>query len=653
MNRLLSVLVATLLGVTAFAQPTTQTFNYTGAVQTFTVPPCVTSVTINAKGAQGGIVTGYAPFPQGGLGATMQGDFAVNPGDVLTIVVGQRGMTDPSSSGGGGGSGVNNGSTVLIVAGGGAGVDFQDPNYAGQHAVTTNNGVDGNANPGSGGTGGGVGADWAYTPQNISRGGNGWNAGNNGSTGVSGLSANTTFTAGTWGLGGGGGSVGYGFCNCGGGGGGYSGGGSANINQTGGGGGSYNVGTNQINTAGNNTGNGIVTITYTPGSGPPPAPSGISGTTAVCVGGGPLTYSISPVGGATGYTWSVTGNSSITSGQGTTAIDIQPGTTTATISVTADNACGSSTPSTFVLTIQPTPVIGLGADITQCGGPVTLDANNAGSTYMWSDMSTNQTLVVTMTGTYSVNVTDGNGCFANDTINVTINMNPVIALGVDTSLCGGSILLDGGISGAGYMWSDMSTNQTLMVTMSGTYSVVVTDGNGCTGTDAITVTVNSPPTASAGTLPDFCFSDGPMMLVGSPSGGIWTGPATGGGFFDPSVAGTGTHILTYTVTDSLTGCSSSDTASVYVDICLGINSSTGIEFSVSPNPNNGSFVIDFGTGQSNTTVELVDVTGRVVQTNAVSGSRTTINCETQSSGVYFVRVIANGVTSMQKITIVK
>lgn len=651
---LASAAVAMWLGM--HAQPTVLTYNYTGAVQTFTVPACVTSVTINAKGAQGGIVTGYSPFPQGGMGATMQGDFAVNPGDVLTIVVGQRGMTDPSSSGGGGGSGVNNGSTVLIVAGGGAGVDFQDPNFAGQHAVTTNNGVTGNGGGGAGGTGGGVGGDVIYSSNNISRGGNGWNAGNNGSTGVSGASPNTTFTAGSWGLGGGGGSVGYGYCNCGGGGGGYSGGGSGLYNQTGGGGGSYNIGTNQMNTAGNNTGAGVVTITYTPGAGVPSSPTVINGQSAVCAGGGALNYAIPAVTGATGYTWSVT-NATILSGQGTTSINIQPGTGNATISVTADNACGSSAPISFTLTVNPLPTVALGADIMMCGTTATLDAQNVGSTYLWSDNSTNQTLMATVNGTYMVTVTNANGCSASDTINVTLNMPPVIFLGIDTIICGGGIILDGQIAGATYLWSDNSTNQTLMVTASGTYSVVVTDANGCTGTDAITVTVNTPPTVS-GTAPSvICLDDAVMALTGgSPAGGTWTGPGVSGNNFDPMAAGSGTHQLTYTYTDSL-GCSNFDTTTTFVDLCMDVIAPETNNFGIVPNPNNGSFVVEFNISAEKATIEVVDVTGKVVQSTQVNsvtnGTRATINCSEQANGVYFIRVIANGASTMKKMMIVK
>ena len=74
-------------------------------------------------------------------------------------------------------------------------------------------------------------------------------------------------------------------------------------------------------------------------------------------------------------------------------------------------------------------MVTLGVDTTQCGGTVTLDAQNIGSTYLWSDNSTAQTLVVIASGTYSVSVTAPNGCSANDAINVTINTVPVVNIG--------------------------------------------------------------------------------------------------------------------------------------------------------------------------------------------------------------------------------
>ena len=236
------------------------TFNYTGALQNWTVPAGVTQVTIQAKGAQGGTVT-TGGYP-GGLGADMTGDFAVTPGQILNIVVGGMGNPETYSSGGGGASGVGIGASTLIVAGGGGGINLGDQDYPERHATVNNSGNDGSSYFNSGGMGGNDGADNIFEDINISRGGRGWNSGNAGSFGLNGSSPNTSTTNGTFGIGGGGGSVGSSFCNCGGGGGGYSGGGSGNINSSGGGGGSYNAGTNQTNIGGSNTGDGMVVISY-------------------------------------------------------------------------------------------------------------------------------------------------------------------------------------------------------------------------------------------------------------------------------------------------------------------------------------------------------------------------------------------------------
>src|SRR5688572_5758882 len=59
------------------------TFFFTGSMEQFVVPAgCVDSITITCYGAQGGEVTGQSPFPQGGLGAIMQGKFDVTPGQI-------------------------------------------------------------------------------------------------------------------------------------------------------------------------------------------------------------------------------------------------------------------------------------------------------------------------------------------------------------------------------------------------------------------------------------------------------------------------------------------------------------------------------------------------------------------------------------------
>ncbi|MEI6761113.1 MAG: glycine-rich protein [Betaproteobacteria bacterium] len=248
----------------------TLTFNYTGAITTWTVPAGVTSITATARGAQGGSNGGT-----GGLGASVQGTLTVTPGQVLSILVGQQPPNTGSFAGGGGGSYIANGSafataTPLIVAGGGGGAT-SGTGGAGQITNITTSGNGGGPVPGingngaastsCGGGGGGFytsgGNDNLTAPTFIANGGAGFRQGGAGGT-ASGYSSG--------GFGGGAPANYYGACNMqGGAGGGYSGGSGQNSGiglNTGFGGGSYNTGTSQVNTAGVNSGNGVITISY-------------------------------------------------------------------------------------------------------------------------------------------------------------------------------------------------------------------------------------------------------------------------------------------------------------------------------------------------------------------------------------------------------
>ena len=103
-----------------------QTFNYTGAQQTFTVPSGVSTITIQTYGAQG--TNGASP---GGLGGYVSGDLTVSAGNTLYVYVGGRAGFNGGASGhsnggsGGGASDVRSGGTAytdrVIVAGGGGG----------------------------------------------------------------------------------------------------------------------------------------------------------------------------------------------------------------------------------------------------------------------------------------------------------------------------------------------------------------------------------------------------------------------------------------------------------------------------------------------------------------------------------------------------
>jgi hypothetical protein len=229
---------------------------------------------IEAWGAKGG--------NNGGNGARMRGDFVLQGGTVLKIVVGQEGLKAPAEvgSGGGGGSFVaraDNSAVIVAGGGGGTGHNASYSNHDVSLGRTDTNGAAGLLEKaGAGGTDGQGGKE-SYTTGNgtPNGGGGGGFFGNGGSSGAAkGGAAFVNGAAGgnsTGGFGGGGGSDSFVYgCGSsphgGSGGGGYSGGGAGgdNCNGCGGGAGSFNAGSNQSNSAGANAGPGKVQIIRLP-----------------------------------------------------------------------------------------------------------------------------------------------------------------------------------------------------------------------------------------------------------------------------------------------------------------------------------------------------------------------------------------------------
>jgi hypothetical protein len=123
----LSNLLMVSLGLTAgmSAQTTVQTFSYTGSMQTFTVPSCVSSITVDVRGAQGAnALDKLTTNSSGGLGGRAQAVITVTAGQVLNIFVGGVGNTNGNggyNGGGAGGTSSAGGSCSGGPAGGGGG----------------------------------------------------------------------------------------------------------------------------------------------------------------------------------------------------------------------------------------------------------------------------------------------------------------------------------------------------------------------------------------------------------------------------------------------------------------------------------------------------------------------------------------------------
>jgi len=245
----------------------------TQGIQEWNVPVTGT-YKIEIYGAQGGDNGWFS----GGLGAKMSGEFSLQTGSILSVVVGQKGGDSGTYSSGGGGGSFCWVESLLISAGGGGGGGRPISGVNRQHGTESIDGNDGieeysiidfpAGSGGDSGLGGGYGEGGHGDP--VASGGAGWLG--NGTGNYPGQSK-WIFHGGSGNHHGGfGGGGGVGNSNGGsgaGGGGGYSGGGgsgwsggSPNSNAPGGGGGSYNSGTNQDNQGGVNEGHGKVIITY-------------------------------------------------------------------------------------------------------------------------------------------------------------------------------------------------------------------------------------------------------------------------------------------------------------------------------------------------------------------------------------------------------
>lgn len=148
--------------------------------------------------------------------------------------------------------------------------------------------------------------------------------------------------------------------------------------------------------------------------------------------------------------------------------------------------------------------VSVGPDISTCtenSAVLTAELTNldpANAIFLWNTGETTQSITVTQSGTYFVDVTGPDSCTIRDTVEVAFDSGPIIELGDDISSClEAPITLDASPSNidpnlATYVWSlngvvlASETNATLIVTETGTYTVVVA-ANGCDSTDTIII----------------------------------------------------------------------------------------------------------------------------------------------------------------------
>jgi GH18 family chitinase/PKD repeat protein len=379
---------------------------------------------------------------------------------------------------------------------------------------------------------------------------------------------------------------------------------------------------NVVITFGNNSGDVSVSSVNTCGSSAtsskvtvlvnqlPSSAGAITGTSSVCELTTGSAYSIATVSGATTYNWSVPTGSLITSGQTTNAITVDYASTSGNISVTPQNSCGDGTPAILAVSVNTTPVVSVNNN-TICDGDAAAIFTATSATaisYLWSGNGTGtaSTTNGTASGTYTVSITDINGCSNSANGVLTVNSNTV-SLGSDISICSGSsTILDAGIGGVTYAWNTAETTQTISVSTAGEYHVSVIDANGCTGKDTLTVTLGAGLTIALGNDQNICTGSS-ITLDATNSGAsyLWNTGAT-----TQTISTSNAGSYNVTATDG-NGCVGKDT------IIIGLNSlptvSLGTDLSICEGSNT---TLDAG----NTGSSYAWSTGATTQTINVSNA---------------------------------
>jgi gliding motility-associated-like protein len=249
------------------------------------------------------------------------------------------------------------------------------------------------------------------------------------------------------------------------------------------------------------------------------------------------------------YLW--TGPNSFTSTLQSPTVSLTSTTAMAgdyTLTVTNSTGCQSLANTTVV--VNQIPIVTAANNGPVCvGSPLNLTGGPAGmATYSWSGpngfTSTSQSPTVSasattaMAGTYTLTVTNLNGCQGTLTTTVTVNALPVPTALNNGPVCVGSplILAGGPLGMTTYSWAgpdgftsnvqSPTVSLTATEAMAGTYTLTVTNSNGCLNSVSTVVIVNAVPVATAANNGPVC-SEKPLILTGGPAGMTtyaWTGP---------------------------------------------------------------------------------------------------------------------------------
>ncbi|MEI7597109.1 MAG: PKD domain-containing protein [Bacteroidota bacterium] len=293
-------------------------------------------------------------------------------------------------------------------------------------------------------------------------------------------------------------------------------------------------------------------------------------------------------------------------------------------------------PSDLISQITPVNETCLGA----CDGSISVNTSGGVAPYSYklNNISSVPTFTPLCANTYTIELSDANGCKKNNTVSVNSGIGLIAEAGLAVSICNGSDTMLTASGGTGYLWDDINNSNTAVVMVSPsvttTYHVTVSNGI-CSAIDSVIVTVISNPIANAGNDMSIC-SGNDTILYGNGGGNYNWSPAISLNYSNiqnPNATPINTTTYYLTVVNAF-GCKAVDSVMLFVK----------------PNP-----IAEAGNGGSicqGSSITLTSSGGTSYMWNDVNNSTTqSITVSPTGNAIYTVTITSNGCTNSDNVTV--
>lgn len=286
-------------------------------------------------------------------------------------------------------------------------------------------------------------------------------------------------------------------------------------------------------------------------------------------------------------------------------------------------------------TTEPIPVVTAESPSICKGDSVTLIASGA-STYRWSNGATGRSTLVSPSETTTYSVIGRTAGYLSDTVYVTVTVNPIPDISVNSpSICKDQSTTLVASGAEMYAWSNGATGDSIVVSPeSNTIYTVTGTSLGCSTVAEAKVDVNDLPVVDLGA--DIDLHEGQDTTLDASGADLTYVWSTGEVTSSIDINTPGTYVVT--VTNSA-GCTASDSVTVTI-ITATIEPGSLIQISVSPNPTD-DIVYVVCSGSETSVVQLIDQTGTVLMTDhriLPDGALRIVSLMGLPSGMYYVRV---------------